>query len=188
MASATPISSAGWLSAAGGFIQLLANRESARAQRIAGESARVAAQFNALQAERQGGIAIALAQRQAAEERRLGRFAASRALAVAASSGGGVSDPTIVRLLANAHGEATYRANVALYEGEERDRQLRMEAILGRAAGADAQAAAEAKVGGLALASLGTIARTGVSMYTRYGQGGPSGDSALIGDYTKGHT
>jgi hypothetical protein len=57
---------------------------------------------------------------------------ASRALAVSAASGAGVTDPTTVRVIANARGEGAVRAATALYEGSARARQLRTEAAMGR--------------------------------------------------------
>jgi hypothetical protein len=59
-------------------------------------------------------------QRAAAEERRQARLAQSRGLAVAAASGGGASDVTVVNTLADVAKEGEYRALSALYEGNEK--------------------------------------------------------------------
>ena len=70
----------------------------------------------------------AVSQRQAMDERRQGRLASSRALAVAAASGGGVDDPTIVNAMANLEGESEYRALTAMYEGNVRGDDLERQA------------------------------------------------------------
>ena len=179
---------AGWLSLAGGLVSLMGARDAARAARTAGERSQLAAEFNAMEMERQAGISVALGQRQAMEERRQGDIAASRALAVAAASGAGVSDPTIVRLLTAHKGEGAYRAEVALYEGEERARSLRIAAISERLGGSQALEEGLDRARAYNIQGLSTIVRTGSSLYSKYGVGGPnskpagSGDAALIYD------
>lgn len=174
------------LYAAGSLARMFALRESGRMARIQGETIRAAAEFNARQADREAGTAIAISQRQAAEERRQANLVASRALAVAAASGGGVSDPTVVRLIANQRGEGAYRASVRLYEGEAKARQLRVEAIAGRISGSQAEAAGASAQLGAAYAQMGEVARTGATLYAKYGMNGPgttpgaSGDAALL--------
>jgi hypothetical protein len=185
------LSSAAWLFGAGSLIESWGMLEQGRSARIAGERAKVSAEFMARQADEEAGIAIALAQRRALEEQRQGELQASRALAVAAASGGGVSDPTIVNLLANIKGEAVYRANIALYEGEAQARRLRLEAAAGRLSGSYAQIEGARAEQGYAIGAAGTVFRGGAavysmlrrdraSLYDRYGMGGPSGDAALI--------
>jgi len=193
--TAAGMSSLGWLSAASTLLQVWGNLEQGRMARIQGERARYAAEFAAWQAERAGGIAIAISQRQALEEERQATLVASRALAVAAASGAGVSDPTIVRIIANARGEGAYRANVALYEGEARARELKFEAITGRIGGWEAQAEGAQRQQAYGLAGLGALARGGASLYAKYGMKGPgttptggSGDAALIDAGTPGFT
>lgn len=180
----------GYFTAAGSIIQMMASRAQGRMARIHGEQARVAAQFNARQAERSGATAIAIGHRQAAEERRQANLVASRALAVAAASGAGVSDPTVVNLISSARGEGAYRASVALYEGETRARQLRLDAVLGRVSGFDAEIAGAREAEGAAFATAGAGLRGAASLYTKYGMNGPGGkgDSALIGTYEHGYT
>lgn len=179
------MSQAGYLQGAGAFLQLWGNLETGRMARVQGERARVAAEFAAWQAEEQAGTAVAISQRTAAEQRRQANLVASRALAVAASSGGGASDPTVVRLISNARGEGVYRANVALYEGEAKARQLRFDAAAGRVGGYESQAAGAGLESSYAIAGLGKAA-TAVSLYAKYGGSGPGltpsghGDSRLI--------
>ncbi len=180
------MSMAGWLQLASGFVSVMGSRESAKAARTAGERARVAGEFNAVELERQAGIAAALAQRQAMEEVRVADYAASRALAVAAASGAGVSDPTMVRILSNFKGEGAYRASLALYEGEERARQFRVAAMSERLGGSGALEEGLSRARAYELQGIGTTVRTAGSLYAKYGGKGPGsghGDAALIGNY-----
>lgn len=90
-------------------------------------------QAKALKAEagqyrRKAGLERASAQRDAMEQQRQARLLESRALAVAAASGGGASDPTVVNTIANIAGEGEYRALTALYNGEEQALGLEAEA------------------------------------------------------------
>lgn len=184
MAEAMP--ALGWLSAGATLFEVLGSLEQGRAARAHAQRVRQAYEFQAWQAERDAGLAIAVSQRGALEERRQGELQASRALAVAAASGAGVSDPTMVRILANTQGEAAYRAAVALYEGEAQARNLRIEAAAGRVSGMDALAEGYRLQQGYALRAGGQALRGIASLYARYGQHGPGtapagrGDAALI--------
>lgn len=169
-----------WLQAGSNLLQSVGARETGRAARIQGEQARVAAQFNARQAERDAGRVMALAIRQSAEERRQAGLVASRALAVAAASGGGAADPDVLNAIARTKGEGHLRAAYALYDGESKARQLKMDAILGRASGFQTEAAYASQAAGASMVSLGYLAKGGASLYAKYGQNGPKGDGALI--------
>ncbi len=178
----------GWLSLGSSFLSAWGQLQGGRSARIAGERQKAAAEFEAIQEEEQAGIALAISQRQAAEEARQGRYQASRALAVAASSGGGVSDPTIINLIARSRGEAVYRSNVALYEGEAQARKLRLQAAATRITGADLAAEGVSRQTGALFSAVGTVAKTGLSLYAKYGMKGPvagpatggSGDANLL--------
>lgn len=80
-----------------------------------------------VQADQQRTAAIqeqAVAQRKAIEASRKGSIMASRARAVMAASGGGVDEKLISSLV----GEGEYGKDMALYEGDERARNLRNQA------------------------------------------------------------
>ena len=177
----------GWMQAASSFLEIWGTHEAARMERAKGERARIAAQFNAWNSDQLASETLAASQRQALEEKRRGRYDASRALAVAAASGAAVNDPTMVRILTDAQGEAAYRAATALYEGESRARQLRIEGITGRHAGYEAEAEGASRAMGLSLQGAGRGIRAMSSLYARYGRGGPggSGDDALIRSDTR---
>lgn len=110
----------------------------------------------------------ASSQRSAYEERRNARLLQSRALAVAGASGGGVSDPTVVNLMARLSGEGEYRALTALYEGEEQARQREAEAKARR------KEAKSTKTAGY-LSAAGSVLQGASTLYTRFGNGGPTG-------------
>lgn len=134
------------------------------------ERQKVYQEFQDWAADRAAGVVVAASQRNAHEEKRQADLAASRALAVAAASGGGVSDPTVVDTLVRIRGEGALRASVALYEGEERGRQIRL-------AGAGAQDFNVDPSAGYNAAAFGKLAREGLSLYARYGMGGPKLES-----------
>lgn len=70
----------------------------------------------------------ATAQRAAIEERRRAGLLESRARAVAAKSGGGVSDPSVIDLIGDISAEGEYRALTRMYEGETAAQSLELEA------------------------------------------------------------
>ena len=174
----------GWTSAAGTALEIFGVLEQGKIARINADRKRVYQQFNQQEAEKKAGQAIAISQREAGEQRRMANIDASRALAVAAASGGGVSDPTIVRLIANVKGEGAYRANVALYEGEARARQLR---LAGFTSDFDDRDLVQS---GYNLAASATGIKAGLSLYAKYGMGGAgskaSGDAATVAPPTLG--
>lgn len=94
--------------------------------RAAGAAKRAASEFEAKQLEVQAGDAIAASQRDAMEQKRHATLVQSRALALAAAGGGGASDPTVVNIMSKITGEGAYRQAVALYQGEDKARLLRM--------------------------------------------------------------
>lgn len=116
----------------------------------------------ARQLDAKAGLERASSQREALEERRQGRLAQSRTLALAAASGGGASDPTVVNLMADLAGEGEYRALTALYNGEEEARGLEAQATARR------KEAKAVKTAGY-LKAAGTILNAGSSMADRYG-------------------
>lgn len=104
----------------------------------------------------------ATSQRRASEERRQARLTASRTLAVAASSGAGADDPTIMNLMADMEGEGEYRALAALYEGETAARAQEEQAKANRRAASRAKTAAAVK-------ASSSILGAGLSLFDRFG-------------------
>lgn len=98
----------------------------------------VTADFEATQQEYLAGQAKASSQRAAYEERRMAALLASKALANAAGSGAGVSDPDVMKILADIQAEGAYRSAVALYEGESEARNRTIAAKARRLGGTSA--------------------------------------------------
>lgn len=84
-----------------------------------GKQIRKAKKAEAKQLKRRAGLTRATAQRLGAEERREARYVMSAARARAAAGGGGVSDPTVVNILADIEARGEYNALVRNWEGEE---------------------------------------------------------------------
>jgi len=123
-------------------------------ERKAGKAADKLAQFKADQLEQKAGQERAVSQRKADSARRTSRYAESRALALAAASGGGASDPTVVNIMAGIAGEGEMAAQSALYEGEERARGSEMAADASRYEGAQAKRAGNIKAGTTLMSSF----------------------------------
>jgi len=89
---------------------------------LSGRAASDAAEVEAQQRRQQAGEARAASQREAIQRAREARLLQSRQQAVAAASGGGAADPTVVRLMAQTGAQGRYNTASALYEGEARGR------------------------------------------------------------------
>ncbi len=163
MAAAIP-----WLTAAGGVLGAAGNAQSGKAAKVAGQRQRVANQFEAEQMDQQAIQSVAVAQRDAREEERRSRLLASRALAVSAA-GGGASDPTTVRIIADIEGEGAYRAGVAMYRGEDEARRLRMAASAKRYEGEVAAEGGQLAQSSYNLAAGASVLKAGSSLYGKYG-------------------
>ena len=85
----------------------------------AGKEAEREGERTAIELRRRAGTRRAVGHREAAEEQRNAKLAYSRALAVAAASGGGVDDPTVVKLFADLQAEGDYRVLSRLFVAEE---------------------------------------------------------------------
>jgi len=135
----------------------------------AGNQARKAANFQAEQLRQQAGQQQAAAQRQAADIGRQGDMIASTALAHAAASGGGASDPTVINLIARNAGESAYRQAVALYGGDETNRADQAQASAREYEGKSARVSGYVS-GASNLLSAGAKS---ASLFQRFGAGAP---------------
>ena len=118
-----------------------AGERQAASDLVAGQRARDAKTFEARQYEQQAVQQEAAAQRAAAEQRRQSSIQQSRAIAVAAASGAGATDPSVVTHVSRMAGMGRYNSNLALYQGEEAARQLRMHAVAAQFTGLTAEEA-----------------------------------------------
>jgi hypothetical protein len=136
---------------------------------LQGKLAQKAAESEAGQLESIAGQTRAASQREMANRRRSARYAQSRALAVAAASGAGASDPTVSNLISELEGEGEYGALAAMYEGEERARSLEFGATTARRYG-------KAVMGASALSAGSTLLGGANSWYDKYGGTGAPGN------------
>lgn len=166
--------------------QFAASFLSAVAQSAEGRAIKAQKDSEAEQATDLANAAKASGQRAAVEEKRRGDYIASEALASAAASGGGASDPTVVGIISDIHGESEYRALVRMYEGNEEARGLKLRGKFAKFEGSNAEAqgnirALSTVIGGADKAGVfkGTNPSDpgGGGMYGKYGQGGPWADS-----------
>lgn len=95
-----------------------------------GISANRSAKFTAQQERIAGDQAMGAASRDAYFKRREGNLVASRAQAVAAASGGGAADPSVLDVMGGIEGQTEYNVLSALYEGQEIKRQYNAQADL----------------------------------------------------------
>jgi hypothetical protein len=163
------------LNMVGAGVKAYGQYESAGEKRDFGDQSKAAAEFEAAQLRDRAGSAAATGQRDAAEEMRRTRYAQSRALALAAASGGGASDPTVINIIAGIAKEGAYRKEVDLYQGEDRARLLRMQAQAREIEGASRQKSAYGDAFGsdmgVATSLLNGFSKD--SMLSRFGAGGP---------------
>lgn len=83
------------------------------------------ADIQAMDLRNQANADAAAAQRQAIDERRKAQYMVSRGQALAASSGAGATDPTVLSVLGQIAGEGEYHALTSLYEGGTQSENLR---------------------------------------------------------------
>lgn len=142
-----------------------------------GQDARAAAEFQAAQLRQNAGEAQASSQRVAIDADRATQLANSRALAVAAASGAGASDPTVVNIIARNAGEGAYRKAVALYQGDERARMMNLQATAKEYEGKNVASNSTLVAGAQALHGVTGLMQgyaKGASLYERFGGGGPN--------------
>lgn len=122
-----------------------------------GAAANAQAKSEALAMEAQGKEELAASQREAEEKKREGRIVMSRQQALAANSGGGADDPTILKLMTRTASESDYNARTALYGGEQRKRGLFDSAANRRTSGKASFLGSVFAAGGQAFKSAGSL-------------------------------
>lgn len=145
------------------------------AARVAAASQKSADDFQADQLDQNAGQQIAASQRVALEAKRQATFVKGRQLAIAAASGAGASDPTIINIIAATEGENAVQQAMALYQGEEAARQMRLQAAGLRVSGQNAVIAGDAKATAARYSAAGSLITGAGSLFARYGMGGPAG-------------
>lgn len=177
------VAGAGGAAAGGGFLSSMApwlfggsmglsaigSVGEANAAASAGKAQEANQRFIAAQLDRNAGQERAASQRRVAEIARQGRFAQSRALAVGAASGGGVSNPGFVDLISDMEREIETRKSLVLSEGEMTAQDLNLAAESRRRSGAydrkaGNQQRSQTLIGGAADLGIGTA-----TLFDRYG-------------------
>jgi hypothetical protein len=181
------------LTVAGTIISASGQREAANAQNKMYE--RRAEQEQA-QANREADIlemraneSQAVGQRKAQEKRRQARIMQSRATAVAASSGAGAVDPSVLDAIGGIAGEGELAAANELYEGNDAASFQRYQAGVTRATGVNNgnQLRYQGKINQYAgkMAATGTIIGGASSLYSMYNRSNlDTGATADYDDYT----
>jgi len=167
-----------------GGLSALGSGLGAVARFMYGVEARQAGDSAAAQLRQNAGQAQASAQRQAADITQQTQLVTSRALAVAAASGGGASDPTVVDLIARDAARGAYLRSVALYGGEDRARALEGEANVRQYEGKVAERNAFLEGGLEAAGGATSLMRTeshGASLFAKFGQGAPTASPLAVG-------
>lgn len=115
-----------------GWIQAVAGIPAAKAQYLDSIREREAAEDEAVRNERQAAVLRGASHREASREREIGAHQKSRGLAIAAASGAGVQNPSILNAMAEIEAEAEYRAQSRLYTGEDEARGFEQAAATAR--------------------------------------------------------
>lgn len=142
----------------------------------AGKEASDLAGYQADQLRANASDAQAAGQRAAYNEDEKTKLVMSEALARAAASGGGASDPTVVSILAKTASEGAYRRAVALYSGDSRAQGMEQQADVAEYQGKNAKVNAGLSAGAQLYGAGTTLMKAAASessMFSRFGMGNP---------------
>lgn len=155
--------------------------QEAELNREAGQQRKAAAEFEANVLEGQASNVVGAAQRDMLDVQRQTRLAQSRAVALAAASGGGASAPTVTKLVGDLAKEGSYNAARALYAGEEKAFLMQQQAEQLRKSGEFAELsgnlqanASESRGRAAQLQSYGNMLSSVGGLYGKYGGNGPA--------------
>jgi len=126
-----------------------------------GRYARAMSKIQAMHLRKNAQEAFAGAQRDAADIQLQTDLTASRALAVAAASGAGASDPTVLNIISKISSEGAYHKSMALYKGKMEYQDLQYQAWAAEKSGAQAERASRFN-------AAGKLLNTGSSLYSNY--------------------
>jgi hypothetical protein len=162
------------LPAIGPALTVAGSLVSSNAYRQAGNAAQQSGQYQAAQLEQNAGQQTAAGQHARQDELYRSRLAQSAALARAASSGAGASDPTVVDIIGHIAQEGAYRGLIDVYQGEDKARMLKQQAAGARYSGDSTKAAYDT-------AASGSLFRGATSLFEKYASKWPpaGGGSAV---------
>ena len=151
---------------------IVSANDAAAAERAAGKNAREVGDWQAAQLRQQAGQERAAAQHQAENERHKGELAISRARALAAGSGGGAGDPTVMKIYGDLAAEGEMNAQSVLWDGDEAAKGLEAQAAAaqyeGEAAYESSRTASRALKRAGYLSAAGNLLAGGSDFYTKY--------------------
>lgn len=145
------------LAAVGG---LIGSGVSAVGQIAAGQQQKAMADYQAQQLDQQAKDRMAVATRDAEQEAKKKDALLSRQTALAASSGGGVQNQSVLKLLEDTEAQGTFNANSAIYGGQSDASGLRSQAAVSRAEGKAAQTGSYLGAAGTLISGFGSAYRT----------------------------
>lgn len=175
------------LTGLGAGMEFAGNRNAAGISRAAAARVAAANQFQAAQLRQNAGQQIAASQRDRDEVVRQNKLMQSRALALAAASGAGATDPTVVNIISHQAGAGAYQAAVSLYKGEEAARAMRMSAAAKDYDASLAIADGETRAAAYNRAAIGSLFKGAGSLFEKYGYDKPKKADAG-GSWTSGES
>lgn len=158
-----------FLAAAAPYISLATTAVSAYSQNEAGKAGLAEGKLAQIQADRNANAEEAMAQQQAAADRKKARYLRSRALAVAGASGAGASDPTVTDILTGIDSEGEMNALTALYEGRIRADNTRAQGAAYAREGRAGRTAATGRAAATVATGLTDFASDNPSFFKKYG-------------------
>lgn len=167
------------LGAFGTIMSAIGSMVSAGTAVSTGNAQRTAANFTATQQNAAAQSTMAAGERSAANETLKAQLLASRAMAVAGAGGGDASSPGVTHVIADITGRGAYNAGVAMYDAEDKARELNLQADATRYAGGVAQQGGQQKAAAYMFGSAGNLAQS-ASLFSKYGGGGPKASNGPI--------
>lgn len=158
----------GALKAIGTVVSVIGSIQQFQANKAAAKQAEMNAEAEAQWNEREAGLTQASKQREAIRAREEGKFISSRAGAIAAASGAGALDPSIVNIMGGIEEETDLRVKTALFEGEEGANRFNYQAGINRATGSARAASFRSKATGNLFSAGTTLLSGGADLYSKY--------------------
>lgn len=152
-----------------------------KAAGMVGQRRKAASEYEASQLDMEAEQARSAGMRVAQDEQRKTQLINSAALARAAASGAGASDPTVIHLLTQNAGVGAHRAAMAMYQGEAQARVNNARAVSARFEGETAAMDASAAEKAAKFTATSTLMSGGLkvlSMYDKYYAGPQISDRA----------
>jgi hypothetical protein len=162
-----------YLSGAGTFLSALGQFQQGQGYLEHGIVQNEAAQFAAQQLRQNADAVQGATQRTAGDIGRQAQYVMSTQMARAAASGAGASDPSVISLMARTSAMTSYKQQTVLYQGESQARQMNLQAEADIWSGQEESRIAGKASSAADLGAAATLTKGGVSLYEKYGRGGP---------------